>query len=145
MNRIVIINGPNLNFLGTREPTIYGSKTDQAIIKDLQQKFGNSYQIVYYQTNSEGKIIDYLQAAYKDQGCLGIIINPGAYSHTSIAILDCYAYKNKPVIEVHLSDYRQREKFRSHSLTAINASKEIFGLKSKGYEIAINELIKAEQ
>jgi 3-dehydroquinate dehydratase-2 len=133
MSIIYIINGPNLNFLGTRQPEIYGLVTDIKIVEDLSTKYQGKINFKYLQTNCEGNIVDFLQSAYMDTNCIGIIINPAAYSHTSIAILDCYSYSNKKIVEVHLSDYTQREEYRKHSLTGQKADKLIYGLGSLGY------------
>ena len=144
MSLIYIINGPNLNFLGTRQPEIYGTKTDTQIIKDLCNEYKGKISFKYFQTNCEGKIIDTLQLAYNDPNCIGIIINPAAYSHTSIAILDCYTYSNKKIVEVHLSDYTKREDYRKKSLTGLKADKLIYGLGSLGYFKAVEYLLLEE-
>jgi 3-dehydroquinate dehydratase-2 len=144
MNKIVIINGPNLNFLGTRESEIYGHKTDLEIINTLKEKYTSQLKIEYYQTNSEGRLIDYIQQAYLDIECIAIIINPAGYSHNSIAISDCYKYKNKPIIEVHISDYTKRQSYRNHSLTGENATHLIYGKGNSCYEMGIEWIKNAK-
>lgn len=115
--KILIINGPNLNFLGIREPNIYGKMTYQELCSSLND-YGKSknLNLDIQQTNYEGKIIDYLQNAYYDDSIIGIILNAGAYTHYSYAIHDAIKSINKPVIEVHLSDPAKRDSFRHLSV-----------------------------
>jgi 3-dehydroquinate dehydratase-2 len=129
--KLMIINGPNLNLVGTREPSIYGSISVKEYFKELQ--LNRDVSLEYFQTNSEGEIIDKLQSAT----CDGIILNAGAYSHTSIAIRDCISAIKIPVIEVHISNIAARESFRHDSVLSPVCKGTIFGFGLKGYELAI--------
>ena len=131
--KILVINGPNLNFLGIREKGIYGSETYEDLvsyIKDVSGKLAENVEIK--QSNSEGEIIDFLQKAYYDK-VDGIIINPGAYTHYSYAIYDALKAVSIPAIEVHLSDIHSREDFRKNSVTAPACIKQIYGKGKEGY------------
>lgn len=128
---ILIINGPNLNLLGTREPQIYGNLTFEAYLEQLRNRFGEK--LSYFQSNIEGEIIDQIQQAQVD----GIIINAGGYTHTSIAIRDCISSVSTPVVEVHISNIMEREDFRHVSLLSAVCSGCIFGFGLKGYDLAI--------
>src|SRR6478736_4110101 len=132
--QITIINGPNLNLLGTREPGVYGSQTFEAYFKELQEKFQN-VQFTYFQSNVEGELINFLQ----QQGFSydGIVINPGGYTHTSVAIGDAIAAITTPVIEVHISNVHAREDFRKISHVSAKSKGTIAGLGLKGYELAL--------
>lgn len=132
--KIAIINGPNLNLLGTREPGIYGAETFEAYYKTLQSKFPE-ITFSYYQSNIEGELINELQRAGFDYD--GIIMNPGGYTHTSIAIGDAIASIKTPVIEVHISNVHAREDFRKISHVSAKAKGTICGLGLKGYELAV--------
>jgi len=133
---VLLINGPNLNLLGTRKPEIYGSESLVDIVKDVQL-YGKKHgvDVVDFQSNSEGAIIDFIHAQ-SDSGS-GIIINAGAYSHTSIAIRDALESVELPVVEVHISDIRTRETFRHHSYISDVAAKCIVGEGVKGYVMAL--------
>lgn len=137
--KILVINGPNLNMLGIREPDIYGSETysdlEKCIINKCS-KLGIDCEI--YQSNHEGAIVDKIQDAYGTVN--GIVINPAAYTHTSVAILDALKSVGIPTVEVHLSDISAREKFRQFSYVSLYAMKTIAGFGFKGYEMAIDEL-----
>jgi len=132
--QITIINGPNLNLLGTREPGVYGSQTFEAYFKELQEKFPN-VQFTYLQSNVEGELINFLQ----QQGFTsdGIILNPGGYTHTSVAIGDAIAAITTPVIEVHISNVHAREEFRMISHVSAKCKGTISGLGLKGYALAV--------
>ena len=132
--KIAIINGPNLNLLGTREPTIYGSQTFEQYFTQLKEKYP-SIEFSYYQSNVEGDLINQLQhfAPLND----GIIMNPGGYTHTSVAIGDCIAAISTPVIEVHISNVHAREDFRKISHVSAVCKGSIIGLGLKGYELAL--------
>ena len=132
--QITIINGPNLNLLGTREPGVYGSQTFEAYYKQLQEQFPN-IQFTYFQSNVEGELINYLQ----QQGFTsdGIILNPGGYTHTSVAIGDAIAAITTPVIEVHISNVHAREDFRKISHVSAKCKGTISGLGLKGYALAV--------
>lgn len=137
--RILIINGPNLNLLGLREPELYG-KQDYAALCDVVKDacIGHDYEI--FQSNHEGAIVDKIQEAYGNFD--GIVINPAAYTHTSVAILDALKAVCIPTVEVHLTDIAQREAFRQHSFVSTYAEKVIKGLGIDGYRVAIEYLIK---
>lgn len=136
----LIINGPNLNLLGIREPEIYGTESFESFLSALRSAYGEE-SIDYFQSNSEGAIIDAIQNAGANTDCKGIIINPGAYSHYSIAIADALAAVSQPVIEVHISNINAREEYRHKSITAEKATGVIAGLGLQGYELALISLI----
>jgi len=132
--KIAIINGPNLNLLGTREPTVYGSQTFEQYFETLQQQFP-AVEFNYYQSNVEGELINELQRVGFTYN--GIIINPGGYTHTSVAIGDAIASITTPVIEVHISNVHAREDFRKISHVSAKAKGTICGLGLKGYALAV--------
>jgi 3-dehydroquinate dehydratase II len=141
MKKLLLLNGPNLNLLGKREPGIYGSDT----LKDLEARmimFGEKFgiEVICYQSNHEGELIDRLHEA-SEQNIDGIIFNPGAYTHYSYAILDAIASIEVPVIEVHISNIHARESFRHTSVTASATMGQIVGLGLKGYELAFQALV----
>ena len=128
--KILILNGPNLNLLGKREPKIYGTTSFEAYLPKLIETFPQ-HKISYYQSNHEGSLIDKLQEA--DDQYDAVVMNPGGYAHTSIALADCIRAIDVPVIEVHISDISKREPYRRHSYTA-EACKACFsGLGLEGY------------
>lgn len=134
--KILVINGPNINMLGIREPEIYGAKTYQELTEFIESAFleaGVEGQI--FQSNHEGDIIDRIQQAYGDTD--GIVINPAAYTHTSIAILDALKAVGIPAVEVHLSDVDSREEFRKMSYVSLAAERVIKGRGFEGYREAI--------
>jgi len=135
---IAIINGPNLNLLGTREPDVYGSQTFEQYYDGLQRKYP-AITFSYFQSNVEGELIDELQRA--GMSCDGIIMNPGGYTHTSVAIGDAIAAIKAPVIEVHISNVHAREEFRRISHVSAKARGSIVGLGLKGYELAVQFFI----
>jgi len=139
VKRIIIINGPNLNLLGTREPEVYGNQSFENYLQSLKEKFP-AEQLEYFQNNVEGEIINKLHEAGMDAH--GIIINPGGYSHTSVAIADAIEAIKTPVVEVHISNVHAREDFRQVLLTARNCRGVISGLGLMGYEAAIRYLLK---
>jgi 3-dehydroquinate dehydratase-2 len=132
--KIAIINGPNLNLLGKREPGIYGSVTFEDFFTDLKKKY-EKVEISYFQSNVEGELINELQRVGFDHD--GIIINPGAYTHTSVGIGDAIAAIKTPVIEVHISNVHAREEFRRLSHVSGKAVGTVTGLGLKGYELAM--------
>ncbi|KAK7462314.1 Catabolic 3-dehydroquinase 1 [Stygiomarasmius scandens] len=136
--RILLINGPNLNLLGTREPSIYGAETLEDVVR-VAKANGEKLGVVVedYQSNHEGGIVDRIQQAKKD-GVKGVIINPGAYTHTSVAIRDALLGTDIPFIEVHVSNVHAREPFRHHSYFSDKAVATIVGLGVKGYEYALD-------
>ena len=137
--KFLVINGPNLNLLGLREPDIYGSKNFEALESFIKASCADEgIEAELYQSNHEGAIVDKIQAAY---GVFdGIVINPAAYTHTSVAILDALKAVSVPTIEVHLSDINSREDFRKHSYVSLVAVKTICGLGFEGYRQAIKFL-----
>ncbi|MCY7389002.1 MAG: type II 3-dehydroquinate dehydratase [Burkholderiales bacterium] len=141
MLKILLLHGPNLNLLGTREPAVYGSTTLAQIDARLQEKAKlANIQLDCFQTNGEGVLIDRIHAA-KLAGVGFIVINPGAYTHTSIALRDALAAVAIPFIEVHLSNVHAREEFRRHSYLSELAAGVITGLGADGYEFALDAAI----
>jgi len=136
--KLIIINGPNLNLLGKREPDIYGSQSFEDYFQVLQNKY-NEIELEYFQSNSEGILIDKLHEVGFSYD--GIILNGGAYSHTSIAIADALAAIKTPSVEVHISNIHSREEFRHHSYFTKNCIGIISGLGLKGYELALQYFI----
>jgi 3-dehydroquinate dehydratase-2 len=133
MPNITIINGPNLNLLGKREPGVYGNESFEDFLAQLKQQFPN-VNFTYFQSNVEGELVDAIQKYGFDQD--GIIINPAAYTHTSVAIGDAIAAIKVPVIEVHISNVHAREDFRKISHVTAKAVGSIVGLGLKGYALA---------
>ena len=143
MKKILVINGPNLNLLGKREPEIYGPDSLANINKELVTAGKRKgYKIVCFQSNYEGKIVDILQEAYLNKDYCGIIINAAAYSHTSIAIYDILKLFHIPIMEVHLSDPKAREEFRHFSYISLVAKENFKGLGNQGYFLALEEIDK---
>ena len=136
--KLIIINGPNLNLLGKREPEIYGSQTFESYFSDLQSKFA-SVDLSYYQSNIEGEIIDKLHEVGFDYD--GIILNAGAYTHTSVGIGDAVKGIDTPVVELHISNVHSREEFRHTSFIAANARGVLFGFGLRGYDLAIQSFL----
>lgn len=141
MLRLLVINGPNLNMLGLRETSLYGSGT----LQDLQNKLTKDAsalgcELAFFQSNHEGALVDTIQGALQ-AGYQGIVINPGAYGHTSIALRDALLTANLPFIEVHISNIYKREEFRHKSLLSDIASGVIIGTGKIGYELAIRALV----
>ena len=137
--KILVINGPNLNMLGIREPDIYGKNTYAdlcELISDYAAKKG--IEVKLFQSNHEGFIVDKIQEAYGKVD--GIVINPAAYTHTSVAILDALKAVSIPTVEVHISDINSREEFRKHSFVSLVAVKTVAGLGFDGYRVAIEYL-----
>ncbi len=141
---ILVVNGPNLNLLGQREPAIYGSGTlgdIESAVRSRAAELGAS--IDFFQSNSEGGLIDYLQA--NASAATGVILNGAGYTHTSVALRDCIAALSAPVVEVHLSNIHAREEFRRTSLTAPVARGIISGLGALGYLLALEYLVAEEK
>ena len=132
--KIIIINGPNLNLLGKREPEIYGLHSFDDYFKELQNKF-SALDLYYFQSNIEGEIIDKLHEVGFSYD--GIILNAAAYTHTSVGIGDAVKAVSTPVIEVHISNVHAREEFRHHSYIAANAKGIIVGFGLKSYDLAV--------
>ncbi|MEY4586440.1 MAG: hypothetical protein RIT05_858 [Bacteroidota bacterium] len=137
--RIAIINGPNLNLLGKREPGIYGTQSFEEFLISLRNQF-TGVEISYYQSNVEGELINELQRVGFDFD--GIIFNPGGYTHTSVAIGDAVAAIKTPVLEVHISNVHAREEFRRHSYVSPHAVGVIAGLGLQGYAQALAWFVK---
>ena len=134
--KILVINGPNLNMLGIREPDIYGAQSFSALEEFIRSSASElSLDVTLFQSNHEGEIVDVIQAAYNNYD--GIVINPAAYTHTSVAILDALKAVAIPTVEVHLSDINTREEFRKHSYVSLIAKKTICGLGFEGYREAL--------
>jgi len=135
--KIAIINGPNLNLLGKREPTVYGNQSFEAYFVQLKDIFPD-IQFTYFQSNIEGELINEIQKAGFEMD--GIVLNPGGYTHTSVAIGDAIAAIPAPLIEVHISNVHAREEFRHLSHVSAKAAGSIIGLGLKGYELAVRWL-----
>ena len=134
---ILIVNGPNLNLLGTREPEIYGNLSMEDFLSELQKDFA-AHTLAYYQSNVEGEIINRIQ----QDDFEALIINPGAFTHYSYAIADCLKNISKPKIEVHISNIYQREEFRQKSVTAVHTNGVLSGFGIDGYRLAVLSLKK---
>ena len=130
--KILIVNGPNLNLLGTREPQIYGIQSFEDYFEQLKLK--TTYVVDYFQSNVEGELINKMQESQHD----GIILNAGGYTHTSVALRDCVSAIHVPVVEVHLSNVTSREEFRHTSLISTVAVGCIFGFGMESYRLALN-------
>jgi len=141
MKKILIINGPNLNLLGRREPGIYGQTSFEDYLTQLRARYPQ-LEIDYFQSNVEGLLIDRLQqAVYGEAPCEGIVINAGAYTHTSIALHDCIRSLGVPVIEVHISNVHQREEFRHHSYLSSVCRGVICGFGLDSYRLAVEAML----
>ena len=139
MKKILIINGPNLNLLGVREPGIYGSSSFESYLPALQAKFPE-VELSYYQSNIEGELINKMQEVGFTFD--GIVLNAGAYTHTSVALLDCIRSLKCSVVEVHISNVHQREAFRHHSMISAGCKGVICGFGLQGYELAVRGLVE---
>lgn len=139
MKKILIMNGPNLNLLGMREPGIYGDCSFESYLPDLQKRFAEA-EISYYQSNIEGELINKMQEVGFSYD--GIVLNAGAYTHTSVALLDCIRSLKCPVIEVHISNVHSREEFRHHSMIAAGCRGVIAGFGLRSYELAVMALVE---
>lgn len=139
--KILVINGPNLNFLGIREKSVYGTEDYDYLLQMIAWKAEETdSEIEVFQSNHEGAIIDRIQDAYFD-GTEGIVINPGAYTHYSYAIHDALASVNMPKVEIHISDITKREEFRKISVTAPACDEQIYGKGLNGYLLAIDSVL----
>lgn len=142
--KILVINGPNINFLGIREKSVYGTQDYDYLLKMLEQKGKDcGADITVFQSNHEGAIIDRIQEAYFD-GTEGIVINPGAYTHYSYAIRDALASITVPKVEIHISDITKREDFRKVSVTAPVCDKQIYGQGLDGYLQAVDFILEKQ-
>ena len=142
--KLLIINGPNLNMLGIREPGIYGDQSFAALCDFIQKAVAEAgAECELYQSNHEGAIVDKIQEAFGKFD--GIVINPGAYTHTSVAILDALSAVKIPTVEVHISNVMEREEFRHRSFVSLVAKKTYMGLGFEGYRRAVRYLVLGEQ
>ncbi len=138
--KLLVLNGPNLNMLGIREPELYGSETYKTLIEMIENHAKElNIDVVCYQSNHEGDLVDKIQEAYFT-GVSGIVINPGAYTHTSVAILDAVKAVKIPTVEVHISEVDKREDFRQISYIRLAAKKTISGHGTRGYLEAMDYL-----
>ena len=138
MKKIQIINGPNLNLLGVREPGIYGSSSFEAYLPTLRNRYPD-IEIDYFQSNIEGELINKMQETGFSYD--GIVLNAGAYTHTSIALLDCIRSLRCPVVEVHISNVHKREEYRHHSMISAGCLGVICGFGLESYELAVQGLL----
>ena len=141
MKKILVLNGPNLNMLGVREPGVYGTATYDDLCEMIRKK-AEELQVVVdiKQSNSEGQLVDWIQACHNNAD--GIVMNPGAYTHYSVAILDALKSVNIPAVEVHISNIHQREEFRRHCVTTAGCTGQICGLGLQGYLLALEYLAR---
>lgn len=138
--KILVLNGPNLNLLGTREPAVYGSTSLAEIERGMRETF-ESVTFEFFQSNSEGALIDRLHRCAAD-GTDAVVMNPGAYTHTSVALRDAIASITTPVVEVHLSNLHKREEFRHQSLTAAACVGQISGFGARSYYLAVRYFLE---
>lgn len=140
--KIVILNGPNLNLLGRREPSIYGTCSIEQVLVDIQRSYPEVH-LEYHQSNHEGDLIDWIQAFGMNDGenVKGLVLNAGGYTHTSVALRDAVACCQVPVIEVHISDITQREEFRRVSLLTDVCAHSIIGHGTNGYKEAVEWIV----
>lgn len=139
MKKILIINGPNLNLLGVREKSVYGDRDFLTYYAELKEAFSASVELTYFQSNSEGALVDKIHEVGFDID--GIVLNAGAYTHTSIAIADAIAAVQTPVVEVHISNVHQREEFRHHSFLSKCCKGVILGFGLNSYKLAIQSFL----
>ena len=143
---VLVLNGPNLNFLGRREPQIYGHTTLTDVIDELRHRYDGTLIIDHLQSNHEGVLIDRLQAAADEPNLLGVVLNAGAYTHTSVALRDAVSsIAPLPVVEVHLSNVQAREDFRHRSLIGAVCRGVIAGFGTDSYRLAVEALTKREE
>ncbi|TXK71869.1 type II 3-dehydroquinate dehydratase [Paenibacillus sp. N3.4] len=140
MKKVLLINGPNLNMLGVREPGVYGTLSLEAIIQSLNKLAESlSIELACFQSNHEGEIIDQIHAAFGTKD--GILMNPGAFTHYSYAIRDALSAVQLPTVEVHISNIHKREEFRHHSVTAPVVIGQICGFGAQSYELGLRALV----
>lgn len=140
MKKILILNGPNLNLLGRREPTVYGCRSFEDYLTELRQRFDGQAELVYFQSNCEGSLIDKLhEVGFGEVD--GVVFNAGAYTHTSIALGDAIRAIEVPVVEVHISNVHQREEFRHRSMLASACKGVICGFGLDSYRLAVEALL----
>lgn len=141
MKKILILNGPNLNLLGKREPQIYGNRGFETYLDELRKRYEGRVQIDYYQSNVEGFMLDKIQEVGFSYD--GIVLNAGAYTHTSVALQDCIRGVTTPVVEVHISNVHKREEFRHHSMISCACQGVICGFGLDSYRLAVEALLEA--
>ncbi len=140
--KIGIINGPNLNLLGLREPTIYGQEGFETILKALEARYP-THTFVYFQSNIEGELINAVQDMALRQGCAGILLNAGGYTHTSVALHDAIKAVSVPVLEIHLSQVAAREEFRHTSLMGVACRGTISGFGKDSYRLGVEAVVSS--
>ena len=140
MKKILIVNGPNLNLLGLREPEIYGGASIESFLEQLRTRYADVAEIDYFQNNCEGTLIDKLQEAGFGK-VDGIVLNAGAYTHTSIALGDCIRTLSVPVVEVHISNVHAREEYRHHSMIAAACRGVVCGFGLNSYRLAVEGIL----
>lgn len=140
MKKILIVNGPNLNLLGRREPDVYGSQSFDDYLSELRSHYAGQVELSYYQSNAEGELVNRLQEAGFGE-VDGIVLNAGAYTHTSVALGDCIRAIEAPVVEVHISNVHAREAFRHRSLLAAACRGVICGFGLDSYRLAVEGLL----
>ena len=139
MKRILVLNGPNINILGIREKSVYGTATYEDLCGMIRNKAEElQIEVEIKQSNSEGQLVDWIQQCYGEKD--GIVINPGAYTHYSVAVLDALKAVNIPAVEIHISNIHQREEFRCHCVTTAGCVGQICGLGLQGYLLALEYL-----
>ncbi len=141
MKKILIMNGPNLNLLGVREPGIYGSSSFEQYLPTLQSRYPDA-EITYYQSNIEGEMINKLQEVGFSYD--GVVLNAGAYTHTSVALLDCIRSLRCPVVEIHISNVHSREEFRHHSMISAGCKGVIAGFGLDSYRLGVEAIMALE-
>ena len=140
MKKILILNGPNLNLLGRREPTVYGHRSFDDYLAELRRQFGGRAELSYFQSNHEGDLIDRLhEVGFGEVD--GVVLNAGAYTHTSVALHDAIRAIEVPVVEVHISNVHQREEFRHHSMISAACRGVICGFGLDSYRLAIEAMV----
>ena len=149
MTTVVVLNGPNLNLLGTRKPEVYGTTTLADVEELCRQEAGKlGLEVTFRQSNHEGQLIDWIHEAgaeVKAGTCIGAVFNPGAFTHTSVALHDAIEAASLPVVELHISNVHKREEFRHHSYISPVASGIVVGFGVQGYVLAINGLHQLSQ
>lgn len=143
MKKIYIINGPNLNLLGKREPEKYGTESFEDFFTQLRSKFKSACELVYFQSNSEGALLDYLHEIGFREDTTGVVINAGAYTHTSVALADAIAAMPAKCIEVHITNTAQREAFRHQSYLSKVCVGTITGLGLKSYQLGVQYFVES--
>lgn len=141
MKKVLILNGPNLNLLGRRQPEIYGSNTLASLIDELQRRFAGQVEIEHRQSNHEGELVTWIQEAGFDARYIGIVLNAGAYTHTSVALADAIAAVPAPVVEVHISNVARREEFRRTSYISAVCMGTVSGFGLNSYAMGVYALL----